>query len=349
MASILVLVIMAGCAALMFFKCSLIKSFAAFAAALCASFVAFGWYERLADFIFISRDMAAAWGQLISFISLFAITFAILQAIVIVLVRHPVNLGQIPESVGRAIFGLALGLIISGVLLITVSLSPLSNSYPYARYPYGTPDPENPAKALLNPDGFLTGWFSISSSGPLSGAKSFGVVHADFLNQLYFSRYKTGKYISVLAPSGSVRVPNKAAAWPAPQGLKDTDGKPVASKSGRELIIVRTGLTSAFVRKGGVFIPAQFGLICKEKDDKGHFEGSAEVIYPAGFLNTSNQLDTKRPDEEVTVKASDLKDGVKWFDFAFYVPTELRPVAISFKENIIVEVPEMVTAEQAPE
>ena len=39
---------------------------------------------------------------------------------------------------------------------------------------------------------------------------------------------------------------------------------------------------------------------------------------------------------------------VKWLDFAFYVPTELKPVAISFKENIVLTVPPMVSAEQAP-
>ena len=220
MASALILLIMAGCAALQFFKGSFIKSFASFMAALCASFVAFGWFEQLADLLFISRDMVPDWGQLISFILLFILVFAILQAIIMLSAKQPVNLGHIPELVGRVMFGLALGLIVSGVLLVTIAMAPLSNSYPYARFPYGTPDPQNPNKALLNPDGFVTGWFAISSSGSLSGTNSFAVLHNDFLNQLYLSRYKTDKSISVLARKGSFRLADKGALRPSPQGLK---------------------------------------------------------------------------------------------------------------------------------
>ncbi|MFH1370460.1 MAG: CvpA family protein [Planctomycetota bacterium] len=345
MASIAVLLIMAGCAALQFLKGSFIKSFTAFMAALCASFVAFGWFEQLADLLFIRRDMLPDWGQLISFAVLFAVTFAILQTIITLLSRHPINLGIMPERIGRIVFGLALGLIVSGVLLTTVAMSPLSNSYPYPRFQSGRSDPGKPSKTLFNPDGFVTGWFAISSSGSLSGANSFAVLHADFLDQLFFSRYQTSKSISVLAPAGSIKLPDKTVAWPAPQGIKNDSGEPLASK---DLIIVRVGFTNAIMRTGGVFTAGQLRLICKEKDDKEPFRGGAVIAYPEGFLKAPDQLQKTGRGEQIKVEAADIKDGVKWFDFAFYIPTDSRPVAISFKENIILAVPPMASAEQAP-
>lgn len=341
MASIAVLLIMAGCAALQFLKGNLIKSFVAVMTALCASFFAFAWFEQLANLLFIGRDMMPDWAQLICFALLFILSFAILQTVAAVFVKHPINFGIYAERVGRVVFGLALGLILSGVLLTAVGMAPISNSYPYPRLQ----DPQNPSKAILNPDGFITGLFGIISSGSLSGDNSFAVVHADFIDQLFFSRYKTGTSISILAAPGSIKLPDKAAAWPAPQGLKNTDGESVSSN---DLIIVRIGLTNAILRSGGVFIPGQIRLMCKKKDDKEPFKGSAKIAYPEGFLKAPDQLQSTRPDEQIRVESSEIKDGVKWTDFAFYIPTGDSPVAISFKANVVLEVPPMVSAEQAP-
>ena len=348
MASIIVILIMAGCAALQFLKGSFIKSFGTFMAALCAIIVAFGWFEQLAQILFIGRDMMPDWAQLVCFALLFIVALAILQAIISTLARHPINFGLMPERIGRVVFGLALGLILSGVLLTAVGMAPISNNYPYPRFQSGRPDPQNPDKAMLNPDGFITGWFGIISSGSLSGVNSFAVVHADFLDQLSFSRYEAGQSKSILAAPGSIKLPDKAAAWPAPQGLKDSEGESVVSKSGYDLIIVRIGLTNAILRTGGVFIPGQIRLMCKGKDDKEPFKGSAESVYPIGYLKTADQIQQTGLDEQIRVDPADIKDGVKWFDFAFYIPAGSNPVAVSFKANVILEVPPMVSAEQAP-
>jgi hypothetical protein len=344
MANIAVLLIMVGCAALQFLKGNLIKSFVAFMTALCSSIFAFAWFEQLAEMLFIGRDMMPDWAQLICFALLFILSFAILQTVAAVFVKHPINFAIYPERIGRVVFGLALGLILSGVLLTAVGMAPISNSYPYPRLQ----DPQNPSKAILNPDGFITGLFGIISSGSLSGANSFAVVHADFLDQLFFSRYQTGKSISVLAAPGSIKLPDKAAAWPAPQGLKDDSGNALSSRTGYELIIVRVGLTNAMLRTGGSFTLGQLRLICKEKDDKEPFRGSAESAYPIGYLKTADQLQPTGLDEQIRVESSEIKDGVKWTDFAFYIPAGDSPVAISFKSNVVLEVPLMVSAEQAP-
>jgi hypothetical protein len=345
MAILIVLVIMAGCAALQFLKGSFIKSFAAFMAALCASIVAFGWFEQSANLMFIERDMLPDWGQLICFMLIFVITTAVLVVIISLLAKHPINLGIMPERIGRAAFGIALGFIVSGVLLTAIEMAPISNNYPYQRFDTSISNPPEPSKAIFNPDGFVTGLFGIISSGSLSGTNSFAVLHANFLNQLSFSRYQTGKSISALATRGSIRIPDKAAAWPAPQGLKNTDGESVSSN---DIVIVRIGLTTAVMKTNGVFIPGQLRLICKGKDDKEPFKGSAVSIYPSGYLKTPDQLQTARLDEQIKVQSSDFKDGVKWFDFAFHIPAGNSPIAAAFKANVIVAVPPMVSAEEAP-
>jgi hypothetical protein len=340
---------MAVCAALQYLKGSFIKAFVIFFAALCASIVAFGYFEKTAQMLFIGRDMIPGWAQLISFLLLFILTLAILAAFMSVLAKHPINLGLIPERIGRAVFGLALGFIVSGMLLTAIGMAPISNEYPYKRLQSAASDPRNPSKVLLNPDGFITGLFGLVSSGSLSGENSFAVVHADYLNQLFFSRFKTGREISVLGVKGSIRLPDKAAAWPAPKGLKDTEGESVSSKSGYDLIIVRIGLTSSVIQAGGAFVPGQIRLMCKEKDDKEPFKGIAEVSYPEGFLKAPDQLQLIDPGEPIKVESSEIKDGVKWFDFAFYIPSGSRPVAVTFKANVIAAIPQMVASEQAPE
>jgi hypothetical protein len=253
-----------------------------------------------------------------------------------------------PERVGRIVFGLALGYILSGVLITAISMAPISNKYPYPRFQSGRPDPLNPDKALLNPDGFITGLFGIISSGSLSGNNNFAVLHADFLDQLFFSRYEAGKSISVLAAPGSIKLPDKAVAWPAPQGIKGDSGEPLASKTGHDLIIVRIGLTTAIMKTGGIFTAGQMRLICNEEDDKDPLKGRAKSVYPEGYLKTPDQLQQTTLEERIKVESSDIKDGVKWFDFVFYIPTNLRPVAVSFKGNIVLAVPPMVTSEQSP-
>ena len=160
MANIAILLVMAGCAALQFFKGSLIKSFATFMAAMCSSIIAFAWFEQLANLLFIRRDMLPDWGQPICFVLLFIVTLAILVTIIMLLAKHPINLGVMPERIGRTAFGFAQGLMLSGVLLTAMAMAPLPNNYPYPRFPSATrPDPQNPSKALFNPDGFVTGLF----------------------------------------------------------------------------------------------------------------------------------------------------------------------------------------------
>ena len=190
MSSLLVVLIILGCAAYQYRKGTLVKSFAVVITSICAGVVAFGYFELLAN-VFISREILAPWAHPLSFMLLFILAFAVLQTIAVQLTRQPVDLGFLPERIGRVVCGIFLGLIVSGLLLTAAAMAPIPAKYPYQRFDETIPDFEKkPSKVLLNADGFVTGCFSIISSGSFSGKKSFATLHPAFLDQLFLNRLK---------------------------------------------------------------------------------------------------------------------------------------------------------------
>ncbi len=348
MASIFILLIIAGCAAGLYAKGTFIRAFATFMAALCASIIAFAWFEPLSRLL-IGKDILVDWAQSISLLLLFIIAFAVLQTIVSFLTRQKIDLGLMPERFGRIISGILLGLTLSGLLLTAAVMTPISGSFPYQRFDPARPNIQSPKKPLLNPDGFITRLFAITSSGSLGGSKSFAVLHAGFLDQLFLNRLKIDKKVSVLADAAVIKLPNKAALWPAPDNLKDNQGNLISAGSGHELIMTRVGFTSKILKEGGSFTPGQLRLICKEKDNKERLQGRAVNAYPIGYLKSAGRLGPLTLGEEIKLQNQDIIDGVRWIDFAFEVPTGFEPVAVAFKATAFAELPQMVTPEQAPE
>ena len=187
MGSLLVVLIILGCVAYQYLKGTLVKSFVVVITSICASVVAFGYFELLAN-VFISCEIFVLWAYPLSFALLFILAFAVLQTIAAQLTRRPIDLGLLPERIGRVVCGIFLGLIVSGLLLTAAAMAPIPAKYPYQRFDETSPDPENPGKVLLNADGFATGWFSIVSSGSFSGKRSFATLHPAFLDQLFLNR-----------------------------------------------------------------------------------------------------------------------------------------------------------------
>lgn len=347
MASLLVVLIILGSAAYQYLKGTLIKSFTMMVIAICASVIAFGHFELLAR-ILINRQMFVAWAQPLCFVLLFVLAFAILQAIAAQLTSQPIDLGFWPERIGSVVCGLVLGLILSGLLLTTLAMSPLSSENPYQRFNPQNLDAEKPAKALLNADGFTTGWFSLISSGSLSGKKSFAVFHPAFLDQVFLNRHGIAEDIPIITGAGAIEIPNKKAVWPAPQALKDSSGQSLPQKSGHNLNIVRIGILAKAIKDGGIFTLSQLRVICKKKSDlKRLFSGRGKPVYPIGYLKTAEQLQIKRLDEQIKVARVDFKGSVRWIDFAFYIPEGSVPVLVEFKQNNLAQLPPPVTTEQA--
>lgn len=346
MGSLLVLIIILGCAAFLYLKGTLVKSFAMVIISICASVVAFGYFELLANFL-IGRKILATWALSLSFILLFVLAFAILQAIAAQLLRQPVDLGVLPERVGRVVFGIILGLIVSGILLTTVAMAPISPKYPYQRFDAASPDSESSSKVFPNADGFTAGWFSIISSGSFSGKRSFAVMHPAFIDQLFLNRLEIKNKFSIIAIPGAMEIP-KVAVWPAPEGLKDLEGNPIQPKSGHTLTIIRVAMVAYAVVP---FTPSQLRVVCKPAgDDRDALAGKGINIYPIGYMKTTEELRIRKLNDNINIIKSEIEGKIKEVDLVFYVPDGFKPVLVEYKQNCVQQIPPsaIVSAEQAP-
>jgi len=372
MASLAVIIIILGCAALQYFKGTVVKALAMIIIAICASVVAFGFFEALANLI-ISRGNSGSmvslvpWAQTLSFILLFVVTFGILQTGATYLTRNPVDLGFLPERIGRVVCGIILGFIISGLLLTALQMAPLPLSYPYQRFDPQRLEPDNPGGALFRADGFATGLFGLISKGSLSGKNSFKTLHPNYLDQLFLNRL-LGDTSAVSGVSPAIEVP-KPAVWPASAAVKKqvdafiselrtrggkveyeqnkTVALPVSPNSTYDPTIVRVGIKKRAINRvanvnGGTFTPSQLRLICTRTT------GEAVNAYPIGYMKTKDQIQI-RP--EIKLETKNIEGNARFIDFVFCVPSGFDPALVQFKLNSVVEIPPgaIVSADQAPE
>ena len=356
MVSLLVVLIVLGCAAFQYLKGTFVRAFATFIITICACIVAFSYFELLAGLFIGGTDSSfkfipAPWVQTLSFLLLFLFTFAALQTLAQYLTRQEVDLGLWPERVGRVVCGILSGLVLSSFLITASAMAPLPNKYPYQRFDSRRPDAERPNKTLFNTDALASGLFSSISSGSLSGKRSFAALHPAFLDQLFLNRHNVADGIPTITTSQAIALPTKNAAWYAPEGIKDSDGNPISPKSGHNLMFVRVGIKKTAVAEAGTFTPSQLRLICKrETGVKNPLAGEGQNIYPIGYMMAADTLQIKRLNDVIKVTRSDFEDNAreKWIDFVFYVPAGSTPVLVEFKQNSIAQMPPIVTAEQAP-
>jgi len=373
MASLAVVIIILGCAALQYFKGTFVKAFAMIIIAIISSVVAFGYFEMLANLIISQGNEGSLlslvpWAQMLCFILLFIVTFGILQTGAIYLIRHPVDFGFWPECIGRVVCGIILGFFTSGLLLIALQMAPLPLSYPYERFDPARLNPDNPSGVLLNADGFATGLFGLISNGSLSGKNSFQSLHPNYLDQLFFNRF-LGDTPSVSGIWPAIEVP-KPGVWPASQAVKEQADKfvselrtrsgkvayepsgksvalPISTKDTYNPTIVRVGIKKGALHRhasinGGVFTPSQLRLICTRSG------GQAVNAYPIGYLKSKGEI---RISPEIELNFGDIEGNVRYIDFVFCVPSGYEPTLVGFKLNSIVEIPTgaIVSADQAPE
>jgi hypothetical protein len=372
MASLAVMLIILGCGALMYFKGTTFKAFAMIIIAIFSSVVSFGYFEVLSNVI-ISRGNEGSllslvpWAQTLCFVMLFIVTFGLLQTAATFLVRHQVDLGFLPELIGRITCGIILGFIISGLLLTALQMAPLPHSYPYQRFDPSSLDPDNPRGVLLNADGFAVGLFGIISNGSFSSKNSFRTIHPNYLDQLFMNRL-IGETSNVSSVYPAIEVP-KPGVWPASEAVKKqvenfiselrTRGGKVAYGPGGKSVaipistnesynptIVRVGIKKRAISgeakvNGGVFTPTQLRLICTRST------GEAVNAYPMGYLKTKDEMEIS---PEIKIATADIEGNARYIDFVFCVPSGYEPTLVEFKLNSIVEIPTgaIVSADQAP-
>ena len=340
-ANLIVVVAILGCAAYLYFQGTLVKSAIMLVTAICALLPALAYYEALAALL-ISRNKLVDWAQPLCFGLLFVIAFAVLQAVVDQILKGKVELSFPVDQIGRAVCGLFLGFLLSGIVLTAMAMAPLDSKYPYPRFDKANPNPENPKRVLLNADSFVTGLFGHVSSGSLSGKRSFAAVHPSLINELMLNRLKSPKDLFVRG--NPISTPAKSGVWPAPETLRDTDGEPIARRPGRTLMFVRADIGTAALRDGLEL--TQLRLICTPGGLTGdRLEGKGRDVYVFGYRSGAGQLKRVRPGDKLEAGGT----GKKTFDLAFHVPDDLEPAAIAYKLNFLTGVSLPGATEPEPE
>jgi len=295
MVSLIMLVIIAGCAVALYLKGSLVQGVTLIFNALIAGLIAFAFYETLGVLLAKYAASMAAWSQMICFLLLFVLLLAILQTITMQLSKEQMDLGLWPERVGRIVSGIILGYVVTGYLLAALALAPLPNKYPYARFDERNPDASKPNKAMFSPDGFVSGLFGTISKGSfasLSSPQSFAVLHADFLNQLYLNRHKIGQDVPLWTSTSALT--SKTGIWEAAATLRDTEGQALSARPGETLMLVRVGIKKSALKDAAKFTLSQLRLICVPKSNTIEpLAGSGQVVYPIGYIGSGGRLEKK--------------------------------------------------------
>ncbi|AQT69338.1 Colicin V production protein [Anaerohalosphaera lusitana] len=332
------------CVAQFYLKNSLLKSVATLLSALIALITAFGFYEPLAETL-ISRGYGVEWAQPGCFILLFAITFAVARILSDFMIGANIEFGRVPRVVSAIVCGALVGIIVSGTLIVALAMTPLHPKIPYDRFGESL-NVSQPKSTLLNADVVVTKLFNVTSGGSFSAKRSFGVYHADFVDQLHLSRRKTGEDVMTIAARDAITIEK--------DGVKRID-----SGTGPARTHIRVGIKGSSVKDGGArqenqyvaFTPAQMRLVCVSKTDPS----DASILYPKAYKPAKQNWPASRDekidlDEVIKFAPNDFKSQQKiaWIDLAYQVPSNCRPLAVEFKKNTIEKVPSASEGDDEP-
>jgi hypothetical protein len=349
MMSLVMLALMAGCAVGLYLKGTLVQGVAMIFNALIAGFAAFGFFEVAAKYLISYSPGMAPWAPTACFLLILVLVFALLQAVEMQICKEKIDLGLMPERIGRPATGVVLGYLLTGYLLIAVALAPLPSQYPYPRFDARSPNASSPNKTLLSPDGFVAGLFATISKGgfaPLGEPKSFAMLHAGYVDQLYLNRHKP-KEAPLMTSAPALDTPRKAGVWSAPDNLRDTEGKPLSAPAGNSLMLVRADLKRG-VKGATKFTLSQVRLVCRLKGTaEPPLAGKGQAVYPAGYIGAGGRFERKSLGEVIDLSKAE-QDPVT-VDLGFYVPTNLTPALLEFKQNNVVQVSAPASAEDAPQ
>jgi hypothetical protein len=272
------------------------------------------------------------------------LAFSIFQTINTFLLKKHVELSPIVEKIGRIIFGGISGIIIAGVVIVTVGLSSINKPFLYERFSPNKLNLSAPGKAFLGVDDLITGMFRNFSRGSLHSKHSFAVIHPNFLNETYLNYLSKSdeKNIKILSSKQAIEINKKAAIWFADKSLKDTNGNVVTPKTGHYLVILR----AAVKKNGAPFSLSQLRLSCNDKNADKPLTGNGVSVYPIGFI-LNKSVDLKEMNTVVSIESSEFVESKYWMDFVFNVPDDMIPVVLAFKQNNFIKLPKLLDSEQA--
>jgi hypothetical protein len=352
MISLVMLALMAGCAVGLYLKGTLAQGVGMIFNALIAGFAAFGFFEIAAKFLIQYSPGLAPWAPMVCFLLLLVLVFALLMAVEMTISKEKIDLGLMPERIGRPVAGVVLGYLVTGYLLVAAALAPLPSQYPYPRFDARSPNAATPKKALLSPDGFVSGLFATISKGgfgPIGAPKSFALLHAGFIDQLYLNRQK-GQEVPLLTSTLAIDTPRKAGVWNIPDSLVDTEGKPLSAPAGTRLLLVRADIKKGALRDASKFTLSQWRLVCGARGGAGApLAGKGQAAYPIGYIGAGGRFERKSLAEVITADAGKSQGDTITIDLGFPVPANLAPLLLEFKRNNIVQVSAVAAAEEAPQ
>ena len=358
LAEFIVIVVILATVGFAYLKGTTIKSFLLLINGFISSTIALAFFETVGRMI-LGHGYGGQWVFGGSFILIFIIVFLLLNILTDKLTPENVYFGDSPDKAIRSFIAIFAGFVIAGVILITIALMPVGTKWPYERFNPQNKNlrPDEPDKKLiLNADGFVVSaasWFSRSS---MSGKNSLAVFHPDFLNEIYLNRIGQDESNIAIAGAQAVQVKD---AWIAPAELLSApDNQPLSPDPGKKVVIVRAGLNSRKIEDGGMmteysstaFTMVHVRLLCKNSDSADNLTGSGEIVYPVGFISNGNIAELKNITDEIKLSGSDFSsaDGIKWFDFVFYVPADTAPVMLQFKLNAVAQIGKLVSGDKIP-
>lgn len=338
MAVIVVLLLMIGSALFQYLKGSIAKATVMLVAVTSCGFAALGFYEPLAGLVGRYTGALADWADLLCFVVIFVMVLAILQTAITQFLKDPIDLGKPYEQFARPIIGALIGYILSGILLIAAELSPLPVGLPYPRFEALNPDPTRPRSVLLGPDSLVSGWFGLLSRGSMkamSNPRSFAVIRAGFLDQLYLNRIGIKDKVT-RRTDGSVMEVARPCVWKAPLDVSDLQQNRIPLRPGHALMLARIGFKRTALSQISPFTLSQLRVVCKPAGQTSDpLSGRGLAVYPIGYMAGQKQMALKRLSELIKLEDRDFDrdQTVRWIDFGFYIPEGWVPVLAQFKLN----------------
>ncbi len=330
------------CMSHLYLKCTMLRSFVFAISAVIAMVAAFGYYE-VASNLLISMGYVVPWVQAIVFAVIFIAVLAAVKAGGDYIFHQELKFAPLPTRITAVFCGAIVGFIISGILLITLAMTPLATKWPYARFEETNITINRPNKVILNADGIVASMFGWFSRGAFASEKSFNVYHADFTDQLHLNRHRANMGVYNVAAAGAVVVEKK-------YGVLTMD-----SEEGT-YTVVRMGVKDGDISKGGAtdkdgkvsFTFSQVRLICKEKSEPADTTGSGSPVLPVAQL-IEGELIKISLDEIFTFGRGQFENSpphgrVGWIDLAFRVPANMTPVLLELKNNAVTSLPKAVAA-----
>jgi hypothetical protein len=211
--------------------------------------------------------------------ALFAIVLGLLRLTYDRLLGSNVVLGTWSDRIGGGVFGLLTGMLLAGVLTISIQLLPFPESILTYR-PYDEFLERKHRLYPFCPDEFTLGLMGHLSDGSLSGRAPFGKVHDNLLQDAFCFRNTAGKNGGRVSKPGVLDDLTFYSVLPEGIDSEDVPRYPHVERGPQRPIVARVTLTKDVADEDGWYrIPGtQVRLVAFDEEQKAH------EYYPVGFL-----------------------------------------------------------------